>query len=82
MQTTIMALSVDARNLHAPEVQTVLTRYGSIIKTRLGLHEVAVDSSSQVGRILLHICSDSNEVNSLEEELTDIEGVNVKHMTL
>lgn len=82
MQTTIMAISIDSRNMHAPEVQTLLTKYGCIIKTRLGLHEVQTESCSQVGLILLHICSDPSEIESLEKELTEIKGVNVKHMIL
>ncbi len=82
METTIMALSIDPRNIHAPEVQSVLTKYGCIIKTRLGLHEVASESCSQTGLILLHICSELNEVKNLEKDLLEVEGVSVKYMTL
>jgi hypothetical protein len=82
METTIMALSIEPRNVHAPEVQNILTKYGCIIKTRLGLHEVASDSCSQTGLILLHICSDPSEIKALEKDLLQVKGVSVKHMTL
>lgn len=82
MKTTIMALSIDPRTSHAPQVQTVLTKHGCSIKTRLGLHEASEDSCSQKGLILLHLHSDSQEVKELEDELIDIEGVKVKYMTL
>lgn len=82
METTIMALSIDPRTAHAPQVQTVLTKHGCRIKTRIGLHEANEDSCSERGLILLHINSDSNEIEELENELTEIDGVNVKHMTL
>lgn len=82
METTIMALSIEPRNAHAPEVQSILTKHGCIIKTRLGLHEIATDSCSQSGLILLHIYSKSSDVEELEKELLKVEGVSVKHMTL
>jgi hypothetical protein len=77
-----MALTISPRTAHAPEVQTVLTKHGCIIKTRIGLHEVQEDSCSERGLILLHINSGSNEVDQLENELKEIEGIDVKCMTL
>ena len=77
-----MAVTIDPRTAHAPQTQTVLTKHGCIIKTRLGLHEVHSNSCSERGLILLHINSDSNEVQQLEYELKEIEGIDVKCMTL
>lgn len=82
METTIMALSIDPRVEHAPQVQTVLTKHGCIIKTRLGLHETSEDNCENRGLILLQINGKQDEINELESELTDVEGVKVKHMTL
>lgn len=82
METTIMALTIDPRSAHAPQVQTVLTKHGCNIKTRIGLHETSQDSCSERGIILLHINSDSDEIKKLEKELLDVEGVTVKHMSL
>ena len=82
MESTIMAVTIDPRSLHAPQVQTVLTKHGCIIQTRLGLHEVRPDSCSETGLIILHIHSDLDEVKILEKELLDVEGVKVKYMIL
>lgn len=82
METTIMALTIDHRIAKAPEIQIILTKYGCIIKTRLGLHESNEDSCSQRGLILLHLSSNSNEVQKLENELNQLEGIKVKYMTL
>lgn len=82
METTIMALTIDPRTSHAPQVQTILTKYGCIIKTRLGLHEVSEDSCKEHGLILLHISSDLDKVKQLEQELNTVEGVKVNSMTL
>jgi hypothetical protein len=82
METTIMAVTIDPRSVHAPQAQTVLTKHGCIIKTRLGLHEVTKDSCSEEGLIILHIHSTLDEIEVLEKELLDVEGVKVKYMTL
>ena len=82
MKTTIMAVTIEPRTASAPQVQTVLTKHGCIIKTRIGLHEVQEDSCSERGLIILHVISDSNEVQELENELKDIQGINVNCMIL
>ncbi|MDP4089172.1 MAG: hypothetical protein Q8930_07900 [Bacillota bacterium] len=82
METTIMALTIDPRVDHAPQVQTVLTKHGCIIKTRLGLHETSEDHCENRGLILLQINGKKGEIETLERELEDVEGVNVKYMTL
>jgi len=82
METIIMALTIDPRSAHAPQVQTVLTKHGCIIKTRIGLHEVSQKSCSEEGLIILHIHSSLDEIKILENELLDVEGVKVKYMSL
>ena len=82
METTIMAVSIDPRSAHAPQIQTILTKHGCIIKTRLGLHEVSQNSCSEEGLIILHIHSSLDEIKTLENELLDVEGVKVKYMCL
>ena len=82
METTIMAVTIDPRSAHAPQVQTVLTKYGCIIKTRLGLHEVSRDSCSEEGLIILHIHSSLDEIETLKNELLDVDGVKVKYISL
>ncbi|MBN1042207.1 hypothetical protein FDB42_14900 [Clostridium botulinum] len=82
MENIIMAVTIDPRSAHAPEVQTILTKHGCIIKTRVGLHEVSKNSCSEQGLIILHIHSSLEEIKVLENDLLKIDGVKVKHMTL
>ena len=79
---TIMALKITPRNIHAGEVQNILTKNGCIIKTRLGLHEVSSDNCSQNGLIILHIDGTDGEIEVLQKELTSIDGVFVNYMKL
>lgn len=83
MEVKVMGVTINLRTAHAPTVQTVLTKYGDLIKTRLGLHETADDeASSEHGIILLHLRGDDNAVEALRRELMEIEGVRVNTMTI
>lgn len=80
---TIMAIKIMPRGKAAPKVQSILTEYGCIIKTRLGLHEATDDSCSQTGLILLNLIGDDKEqINSLHDDLNDIDGVVAKILEL
>ena len=42
----ILAVHITERLKHAIKVQNILSEFGDVIKTRLGLHDVAANSSS------------------------------------
>lgn len=74
----MMAVLLDKRNVEAPEVQKVFTKYGDCILSRLGVHECAAVE----GLISLNIRSSEDVISRFEDELTSIEGVTVKHMAV
>ncbi|MBP7211584.1 hypothetical protein KBA27_01990 [bacterium] len=61
------------------EFQKVLTEYGCIIKTRLGLHDVSNNQCSPQGVILLEV-TDKEEGKKFVEALEKIEFANVQTM--
>ena len=65
---------------HAPEVQVVFTRYGTNIKTRIGLHDVEEGFASPNGLLLLEFVGGDDKAQQMMSELSDIEGVEVKTM--
>lgn len=77
---TILGISIFDRTKEAGHVQTILTRYGCSIKTRLGLHEVSDDFCSQSGLILLELFGEPKEQEKLEQKLRVIPGVEVQKM--
>jgi metal-responsive CopG/Arc/MetJ family transcriptional regulator len=79
---TIMGLAVESRSRKAPKLQEVLTRHGCIIKTRLGLHEVAEDNCSQEGIIVLMLSGKAEEIEELKNDIGEIEGVRYNIMTV
>ena len=79
---TIMGLKITPRNIHAGEVQNILTKHGCIIKARLGFHEVSDDACSPNGLIILHIQGKDDEIKDLKNDLSKIDGVTVNYMQI
>jgi hypothetical protein len=79
-ETWILGIQITERVKHVLDVQSVLTKYGCTIKTRLGLHEVIDNSCSPDGLIILELTGNREEFFKLENELLAIEGLNVRKM--
>lgn len=78
----VMALTITPRNVHAGEVQNILTRHGCIITERLGIHEVTSESCSQKGLIILHIVGSDDEIKALQKDLNAIDGVTSNYIAV
>ncbi|MGG5460686.1 hypothetical protein [Clostridium sp. B9] len=80
---TIMAIKISPRTTAAPKVQEILTRYGCIIHTRIGLHEATENTCSTSGLILLNLTPNAkDEIAKLDKELNAIEDVTAKILNL
>lgn len=77
----IMAITVNHRSHNAVHVQELLTKYGCIIKMRLGLHE-AGNVCSETGLILLQLIGDKGETEAFKNELNSLEGVKANTMEI
>ncbi|MBP1889083.1 hypothetical protein J2Z53_000662 [Clostridium moniliforme] len=76
---SIMLIKLSPRNEIAPNVQKLLTEYGCIIKTRLGLHEATIDNCSRSGLIILDLLNeDTDKILELESKLNELKGVSAK----
>ena len=67
---TVMAILVDNRRETAAKVQELLTKYGCIIRVRLGLHET--EACSDEGLIILQLCAPEVQVQQLRDELNTL----------
>lgn len=67
--STVMAILVDKRTDAAPKVQEILTNYGCLIQTRLGMHEVDATSCSEEGLIIIRLCGEETKLADLKAEL-------------
>ncbi|KLO22307.1 MULTISPECIES: hypothetical protein [unclassified Marinitoga] len=76
----VLGIFIHDRKKEAGEVQRLLTGFGCIIKTRLGLHDAFDDDCSDRGLILLELAGNESLWGDLEEKLSKIEGIKVQRM--
>ena len=84
MERTILIILIDKRKKIAPVVQKILTDWGCLIKTRLGIHDGVLDNCSNSGLLIIELVGDAKKHQELEHKLSLLEGVKTKliHLTL
>jgi len=76
----ILGLLITDRIKEAGLTQKSLTKHASIIKSRLGFHEVSEEVCSRVGVIILQLSGEPSDCDELEETLALIGGLEVQRM--
>ncbi|TVQ14216.1 MAG: hypothetical protein EA361_08480 [Bacteroidetes bacterium] len=79
-KTKILGIMVYDRIKEAGKTQEILTRYASIIRTRLGFHELSREVCSRVGTILLVMQGEPEMIEKFQQELAEIGGIEVQVM--
>jgi len=77
----VLGVLVSHRTDSAVEVQDVLTKFGCIIRMRLGLHETT-NVCAEDALLLLQLDGEDLEIKNLEESLNAIDGVKTKLISL
>lgn len=81
MSKIIMGILLKHRSECAADFQEILTKYGCIIQTRLGLHTAEADACSPHGLIILELIQDCDkQVHELEKEIAGLKDTEVKKM--
>ncbi len=75
---SIMLVLLDQRKKNAVQVQKILTEWGCLIRTRLGIHEGVLENCSEEGLIVLELVGDEEKHKKLEERLNVLPGVKAK----
>jgi hypothetical protein len=78
---TILGVYVREPIQDVPRMQEILIRYGCVIKTRLGLHDVINTYAEPTGLVLLELYGDRGECTRLENELLTFDNLEVQKMT-
>lgn len=78
----IIVVRMDNRIANAVKFQETLTKNGCRIKARLGLHEVSDDACANDGIIVLQPYGTKEDVETLVEELNNLEGVTARYVDL
>lgn len=83
MQRNILLILINSRKECAETVQKILTGWGCIIKTRLGLHNDVLDNCSDGGLIFIELVGDDTEKHEeLARKLNLVKGVDAKFVSL
>jgi hypothetical protein len=81
-ETWILGIRISDRLHDVSKLQSVLTKFGCSIRTRLGLHEIAGDQVADGGIVILELTGNREDFMKLENELLKIDGLTVKSMVL
>jgi len=79
--TTILGVLLHKRAEYSKDLQEVLSRHGCIIKTRIGIHNVANNLCSPDGVILLDVIGSDSDIKALENDIKALEGAEIQKMS-
>jgi len=82
MEKTILLCLIDGRKKSAVNVQKILTEWGCLIKTRLGIHDGVLDNCSESGLIILELVGEKEKKEDLAKKLSVLPGVTTKLVDL
>jgi hypothetical protein len=73
----VLAVHITDRLTEVPPVQKILSQYGDVIRTRLGLHDIGKNYSSPEGVLILDIVGES-KARQLQKALDKLQGIETK----
>ncbi|MGE5681337.1 MAG: hypothetical protein ACM34K_10710 [Bacillota bacterium] len=82
MKKSVLLILIGSRKESAVNVQKVLTGWGCIIKTRLGVHDGVLDNCSDQGLLMLELAGEDEKKEELARKIGLIKGVSSKLINL
>ncbi|HVO75298.1 MAG TPA: hypothetical protein VMT35_14810 [Ignavibacteriaceae bacterium] len=82
MKKSILVILLGKRTKEAVKVQQILTGWGCMIKTRLGIHDGILDNCSDSGLIILELVGEDEKKQELARKLSVLPGVSSKLVDL
>jgi len=79
---TLLLVLVNTRKDSAPRVQKILTDWGCIIKTRLGIHDGVLSHCTNTGLIIMELVGEKKKQEELTRKLSLLAGVSAKLVDL
>ena len=76
----VLGVHVTNRVKRVPDVQSVLTKYGCNIRTRIGIHDADGKHCSTCGLLILDLVGADKDCNALAAKLAKLDGVEVRKM--
>ncbi|MCK5534149.1 hypothetical protein KAI68_03455 [bacterium] len=82
MAKSILIILLGKRKESAVSVQKILTQWGCLIKTRLGIHDGVLENCSESGLIILELVGDKSKKEEFTRKLNLLSGVTAKLVEL
>ncbi|RKY56322.1 MAG: hypothetical protein DRP93_01650 [Candidatus Neomarinimicrobiota bacterium] len=82
MKKTVLLVLVGKRKETAVKLQQVLTAWGCLIKTRLGLHAGVMENCSEAGFLFLELYGSDEDNAELARKIAIIPGIESKLVVL
>ena len=82
MKKSILLVLIGRRKEDAVKVQQILTGWGCIIKTRLGIHDGVLENCSDEGLLILELYGTDEQKEELTRKVAVIPGVSSKLVEL
>jgi len=79
-EIVILGILIGSEVVDIVSFQQLLTKYGNVIRTRLGLHENHYQTPKIKGLLLLEMVGDAAEIASFEQASRKIAGIQVQKM--
>lgn len=75
MKRSVLLISVGKRKDSAVTLQKILTSWGCIIKTRLGIHDGVLTDCSDKGLLFLELCGNDEQHADLARKVAVLPGI-------
>ncbi len=82
MKVRVALILIDNRKENSVKVQNILTEWGCLIKTRLGIHPGTLENCTDNGLIFLELVGEEEKHRELIRKLNLLKGVNAKLVEL
>ncbi len=82
MNKYVMTILLRHRKETAVNVQKILTGWGCMIKTRLGIHDGILDNCSDTGLIILELVGEPSKMKEFQRKLGLIQDVDAQLVEL
>ena len=82
MKKSVLLILIGKRKEEAVKVQQILTGWGCIIKTRLGIHDGVLENCSDEGLLILELYGSDDQKAELARKVAVLPGVSSKLVEL
>jgi hypothetical protein len=82
MKKSVLLILIGKRKEEAVKVQQILTAWGCLIKTRLGIHDGVLENCSDEGLLILELYGKEEDKEELSRKISVLPGVSSKLVEL